>query len=57
MNIWLLLILGILILEMGATMAQHGKPKEGYTNFWTTLISHSIIFACTILAVRNGGLL
>lgn len=34
----------IYAMSLGLSLANHGKPKEGYENFWTTLIATTLVF-------------
>lgn len=39
MNIGLLVIICLLCIEVGASLAKHGEQKDLKYNFWTSLIS------------------
>lgn len=40
-----------LFLALGISMAEHGKPRTGYTSFWTALISSAL----QLLLLWGGG--
>lgn len=43
MGTWQTVLIVISALGMGLTMAQHGQPKTGKENFYTSLIANALI--------------
>lgn len=37
--------LGLMVLSLGMSLANHDKPKTGYENFWISLIAFGVHFA------------
>ena len=48
MSLPAIIYLGFVVLGLGASMVQHGRPKEGNHNFWHAFIGGAI--AVSILA-------
>lgn len=44
LGVFQLIALGLMVLGLGITLSQHGKPKEGKHSFWVTLVSQAIWF-------------
>ena len=42
-NVALILIYALLIFELGANAALHGKSKNSTYNFWTTLFMQAVV--------------
>ena len=53
MNIYLMIMIGLGILNLGYALAKDGQPKEGKHNFGVVLISTIISFGLYYLAFTN----
>lgn len=53
-NGWFLALIILHVLSLGITLAQHGKPREGKHNFFSTLVSSAIIFTLMYFAIKTG---
>lgn len=42
MGIWQIIYLAMMMLSLGVSLAEHGKPKEGRHSFWISFISLAI---------------
>ena len=47
-----IIILALIFIELGASLAKHGQPKEGKWNFWYTLLADGI----TVFLLWKAGL-
>lgn len=54
MNIYFLIIIIVYALNIGISIAKHGKPQEGKYNFLTTLIGACIGIFITYMAIKIG---
>lgn len=59
-----IVFLALVLLNLGITIFEHGKPKTGNNNFWISLIGNSItiailywggFFDAFIAAIKSGG--
>lgn len=53
-NGWFLALIILHVLSLGITLAQHGKPREGKYNFFSTLFSCGIILTLMYFAIKTG---
>lgn len=54
MNIYFMIFCGIMMLNLGITLANHGKPMTGKHNFFTTLVAVIIYIAVVYAAIKHG---
>ena len=54
MNIYFIILLSLWLLSLGISLAEHGKRKQGKTDFIASFISFAVILFLTVKAIEKG---
>lgn len=54
MNMWFLIILLIIFVELVGVAILHGNKKEGRWNFGVTFFSHIVLLFLIYMAIKTG---
>lgn len=54
MNIYFMIYCGLMMLNLGMALANHGKPETGNENFFITLVATVIRIVLVYAAVKRG---
>lgn len=44
MGAWQIVYIVLSCLSLGISLKEHGEPKEGINNFWTSLLGTAIVY-------------